>query len=123
MAVLALLAAREVPVGWLVSLILAGLFFVDATLTLMRRLIRGERVSQAHRSHAYQWLARRWRSHRRVTLLAIGLNFFWLLPSALLAGRYPDFAGWIVVGALTPIVAGALLAGAGRNERAQRRAS
>ena len=31
-----------------------GVFIVDATLTLLRRLIRGEKVYEAHRSHAYQ---------------------------------------------------------------------
>jgi len=29
---------------------------VDATVTLLKRLLRGERVYEAHRSHAYQWL-------------------------------------------------------------------
>ena len=38
--------------GWL---ILLGVFVVDATFTLARRLLRGERVYEAHRSHAYQY--------------------------------------------------------------------
>ena len=37
-------------------------FFVDATVTLVRRGLRGERVHEAHRPHAYQWLARRWQA-------------------------------------------------------------
>ena len=36
-------------------IILLGVFIVDATFTLLRRLIRGEKVYEAHRSHAYQF--------------------------------------------------------------------
>lgn len=38
-------------VGWLVLL---GVFVVDATVTLLRRIVRGERWFAAHRGHAYQ---------------------------------------------------------------------
>jgi Fuc2NAc and GlcNAc transferase len=97
-------------------LILSGVFFVDATLTLARRALRGERVQEAHRSHAYQWLARRWGSHKRVTVLVLFINVLWLLPCALLAARYPGRSQWIALGALLPIVGLALAAGAGRLE-------
>jgi Fuc2NAc and GlcNAc transferase len=53
LAVLALGSSRESPKLMVTWLILGGLFFVDATVTLLRRLARGERVYQAHRSHAY----------------------------------------------------------------------
>src|SRR5262249_277790 len=66
-AVLALASARTDPVALWAWLILGGVFFVDATMTLARRCLRGERVLEAHRSHAYQWLARRWGSHSKVT--------------------------------------------------------
>src|SRR3990167_9256944 len=36
-------------------LILLGVFIVDATFTLLRRLLRGDKVYEAHRSHAYQY--------------------------------------------------------------------
>jgi Fuc2NAc and GlcNAc transferase len=116
-ALVAILAARDNPVAWLVWLMLGGVFFVDATLTLGRRLLRGERVYQAHRSHAYQWLARRW-GHRRVTMGVIVVNVAWLLPCAWLASVYPARAGWITVGALTPLVLAAIAAGVGRREAA-----
>lgn len=114
--VLALAAARESAVALLAWLILGGLFFVDATVTLARRLARGERASEAHRSHAYQWLARRWQSHLRVTGLSVAINVLWLFPCAFVAATRPHLAGWMVVLALTPILVGALLAGAGRRE-------
>ena len=95
----------------IVVLILAGIFFTDATVTLVRRAIRGERVFEAHRSHAYQWLSRRWSSHLRVTAGAILLNLVWLLPCASFAALYPQWAGWITVVALTPLIALSLAAG------------
>ncbi|MEN1606768.1 glycosyltransferase family 4 protein, partial [Pseudomonas aeruginosa] len=39
-------------------LILLGVFIVDATYTLARRLLRGDKVYEAHRSHAYQYASR-----------------------------------------------------------------
>jgi UDP-GlcNAc:undecaprenyl-phosphate GlcNAc-1-phosphate transferase len=48
-------------------------FIVDATLTLLRRLARGERVWIAHRSHAYQRLVLAGWSQRRLALAACAL--------------------------------------------------
>jgi Fuc2NAc and GlcNAc transferase len=115
-AVIALAAAKENPVAAFTWLILGGLFFVDATVTLARRLFRGERAYQAHRCHAYQWLSRRWKSHQRVTLTVWGINLVWLLPMAWLSQRYAQQAVMIVALALAPLVIAALVAGAGKAE-------
>ena len=114
--VLALAATHENPAAVWIWLILGGVFFVDATVTLARRTLRGERAHKAHRSHAYQWLARRWRSHRRVTLAVTVVNLIWLLPCALLAARYPARAAWMVLIALAPLAALAYAVGAGARE-------
>ncbi|MBA5960659.1 glycosyl transferase [Pseudomonas lactis] len=66
-----------------VWLILLGVFIVDATLTLIRRLVRGDKVYEAHRSHAYQFASRQFGKHLPVTLAVAALNLFWLLPVAL----------------------------------------
>ncbi|HEY1258613.1 MAG TPA: glycosyltransferase family 4 protein [Stellaceae bacterium] len=52
---------------WRVALILPLYFLADATITLGRRLLRGERVWQAHREHFYQQAVRRGHSHAAVT--------------------------------------------------------
>jgi Fuc2NAc and GlcNAc transferase len=117
-AVLALAAARESPVALWVWLILGGAFFVDATLTLVRRLIRGERVYQAHRSHAYQWLARRF-GHRAVTVAIWAVNLIWLLPCAIFAAARPADAALTMLIALSPLGVTALAAGSGRPENGQ----
>ncbi len=62
--------------------ILLGAFIVDATVTLVRRLMRRERVHQAHRSHAYQYASRKHGGHRPVTLVVAGINSLWLFPMA-----------------------------------------
>lgn len=118
-AALALAAGHEAPVSLWIWLILGGGFFVDATVTLIRRSLRGDKVYQAHRSHAYQWLARRWQAHCPVTLALVAINLGWLLPCAWLAFRQPDWAPWVVLGALLPLVIAVLLAGAGRREEPQ----
>lgn len=62
----------DVPAaGWLVLL---GVFFVDATITLIRRVVRRERWYAAHRSHAYQRAAQAGYSHARVTGFVMALN-------------------------------------------------
>jgi len=52
---------------WL-GLLVFSPFVVDATVTLIRRLLHGERVWQAHRTHYYQRLARSGWGHRRTVL-------------------------------------------------------
>ncbi len=94
-------------------LILLGVFIVDATLTLLRRLLRGERVYEAHRSHAYQCASRRQGRHLPVTLAVAGLNLLWLLPLAMMVSL-----GWLdgLVGVLiayAPLVVLAWFYGAG----------
>ncbi len=63
-------------------LILLGVFVVDATTTLIRRLLRGEKVYEAHRSHAYQFASRQYGKHLPVTLTVMAINVLWLLPVA-----------------------------------------
>jgi Fuc2NAc and GlcNAc transferase len=116
-AVFALAEARENSVAPFVWLILGGAFFVDATITLVRRVLRGERAHVAHRSHAYQWLSRRWRGHKPVTLGIFAVNVAWLLPLAWLCRRYPPFAVYALIIALIPVAVLAFIAGAGEAER------
>jgi Fuc2NAc and GlcNAc transferase len=83
--------------------LLLGVFVVDATVTLGRRLLRGERVYEAHRKHAYQRLCLVGLSHRSVCLGVLGLNLG-LAVLAALAVRRPALL-------LAVLVGGALLLG------------
>ncbi|MBP1147346.1 Fuc2NAc and GlcNAc transferase [Pseudomonas sp. PvP027] len=97
-------------------LILLGVFVVDATVTLVRRLLRRERLYEAHRSHAYQFASRHYGRHLPVTL-AVGLiNLVWLLPIALWVAL-GDGEGliWAVI-AYCPLILLALRFSAGKAE-------
>lgn len=58
-------------------------FILDATVTLLRRAFRGEKIWHAHREHYYQRLIRMGWSHRRLALwafsimIAAGLTAVW----------------------------------------------
>lgn len=80
-------ASPELLWGWL---ILLGVFIVDATYTLAHRLFRGERVYEAHRSHAYQFASRHYGRHLPVTLAVVAINLLWLLPIAMMVVN-----GWL----------------------------
>src|SRR6202034_2619980 len=56
---------------WKAALILPLYFLADATLTLLRRLARGERVWQAHREHFYQRAVQRGLGHAAVVTRVI----------------------------------------------------
>ncbi len=114
------LALLSVQAGWLsyaVWLVLAAVFVTDASVTLLTRMLRGERWYEAHRSHAYQKLARRWGGHRPVTLCAVGVNVLWLAPLAGACAAWPQWVfGWVLL-AYLPLVVGAVALDAGRSER------
>jgi len=92
-----------------------SVFTADATMTLLGRMLRGERWYDAHRSHAYQNLARRWNSHRKVSALLWVINLLFVLPMAALSvverGRAPQIA----VATLAALAGLAWLAGSGRD--------
>ena len=59
---------------WRIALILPLYFLADATITLLRRLIRGERVWQAHREHFYQRAVQRGLGHAAVVRRVIAAD-------------------------------------------------
>jgi Fuc2NAc and GlcNAc transferase len=112
--VLAISSAKERP--WLLCpwLILLAVFIVDSILTLVRRLITGERWYEAHCSHAYQHAARRYGSHSKVTLTIAAVNVAWLFPLSWGACVWPAAGPPFAVLALAPLVCMALRYDAGR---------
>lgn len=100
------------PWSWM---ILYGVFLVDATVTLVRRIVSGQKWYEAHRSHAYQILSRRWNNHKKVTLLVLAINVVLLFPAALAATYWPQHGALLCLGVFTPLIWGALALGAGNN--------
>ena len=79
---ISLVIARSQPLITWAVIILLGVFIVDATVTLIRRLIDKQRISTAHRSHAFQHLANNADRHLKVSLSIAAVNIFWLTPIA-----------------------------------------
>lgn len=110
--------------------ILLAVFLVDATCTLLRRILRGDRFYEAHRSHAYQYLSlklqqknvlkgmlpvmARARGHRFVILCVAGINFFWLFPLAWVVSLRPESGVYLACIAIVPLVVIAIKFGAGK---------
>lgn len=92
LALFALAAAGAYSWTLPVWLILGSSFVVDATVTLLRRLLNRENVRLPHKKHAYQILARRYGSHRKATIAVMFVNIAWLLPLALTVVIQPRFA-------------------------------
>jgi Fuc2NAc and GlcNAc transferase len=60
---------------WLVML---SLFWFDATITLFRRYLNHESITQAHNKHAYQRLVQSGWSHNKVVFYALCFNLLFL---------------------------------------------
>ncbi|MDH5523630.1 MAG: glycosyltransferase family 4 protein [Desulfobulbaceae bacterium] len=110
MSVQAALYAPKLFWAWV---ILLGVFIVDATVTLGRRVLRGDKFYEAHRSHAYQIISRRFSSHKKVTMGVLLINVAWLFPWAVFSVIFPEMDFICVVAALMPLVYLAIKVGAG----------
>ena len=72
------------------GLILCSAFVVDASCTLISRMVRGRRWYSAHREHLYQWLARSGFSHSGVVALYMGWNLVIVVPVVAWINRTPS---------------------------------
>ena len=112
---LSLIAANQDPELLWVWIILLAVFVSDATVTLIRRLLRKQKPHVAHRSHAYQHLAIRLNSHAKVALLVLTVNIVWLLPIAFLVADKQLAGSTGVIIAYLPLLVAALALGAGKD--------
>ena len=101
-AVLMLWGEQSASVPLWISALVFSPFIVDATVTLVRRVLAGERPWQAHRGHFYQRLARLGWGHREIVVREYGLMLacassavaaLWA-PAAVQVGL---LGGWAVV--------------------------
>ncbi|WNL15927.1 glycosyltransferase family 4 protein [Arcobacter cryaerophilus gv. pseudocryaerophilus] len=73
-AIFTIYYANEESTNFWIWIILFGIYWFDATLTLIRRKLNKEKLSQAHKKHGYQRLTQAGWSHYKVTNYSIGLN-------------------------------------------------
>ena len=83
------------------ALIIPAYYLADATVTLVRRASRGEKIWLPHRDHYYQQAVQRGLGHARVSVVVAGLNAF-LIGLALLSlwSEVGGLLGGVVVTAL-----------------------
>ena len=72
-AILMLWGERSASVPLWISVLVFSPFIVDATVTLFRRVLAGERPWRPHRSHFYQRLVRLGWGHRKTVVREYGL--------------------------------------------------
>jgi FlaA1/EpsC-like NDP-sugar epimerase/UDP-N-acetylmuramyl pentapeptide phosphotransferase/UDP-N-acetylglucosamine-1-phosphate transferase len=111
LGVLILIAVAHHQIFLLSPMILMGVFISDATTTLVARMLRHERWSTPHRTHAYQILAQSY-GHKRVTLCVGVINLVWLTPLAIAAEMDAQHGVLYLVVALTPLVCASYLVSA-----------
>ncbi len=73
-AIFTIYYANQEATNFWIWIILFSVYWFDATLTLIRRKLNKEKLSQAHKKHAYQRLSQVGWSHYKVTNYSILLN-------------------------------------------------
>ena len=119
LAVLALWTVIDGVVGIATWLTLLGVFLVDSSLTLLRRIIRRERIYEAHCGHGYQCMAQllqrayrgqlsaemgREKAHRTVSVVVTLVNLLWLMPIAICTVYFPEWGEILTAIAWAPLV-------------------
>lgn len=84
-------------------------FIVDASLTLLKRLLRGARVWQAHREHYYQRLVQNGWGHRKTALAEYALMAL-CSGAAIFGARQEQTLQLAVLGVLALFYAGLIVA-------------
>ena len=74
------------------SMLIMSVFIVDATMTLLARVIRREQWYTAHAYHVYQRLIAQGWSHQRVLMVYQSINVILVLPAIVWAKIYQQYA-------------------------------
>ena len=90
---------------WAASLILPLYFLIDASLTLLRRLLRRKKIWRPHREHAYQAAVQNGRSHRRVASVIMIANAVLLADVIWVESHTVAAALALAVAAMVPLFA------------------
>ena len=96
---------------WGVALALPSLFIADATLTLLLRWWRGEKITEAHRQHFYQQAAGHDRHRHRAVVLRFFLANLLIIVVCALGTLMRDQSSQILICLAALIIAVGLLVG------------
>lgn len=81
---------------WLSALILPLYYLADSGLTLARRLLRGENIARAHKTHFYQKAVQNGHGHGTVSLAVFGIGVL-LIVHAVVAAQFAADVAWPVL--------------------------
>jgi len=95
-ATLGIVGTLEGVWTWLFPLLVFSPFIVDASVTLGRRALRGEKIWRAHRSHYYQRAVLLGASHRQLALAAFALMLV-MAALALVYLIFPQHVAWLLI--------------------------
>lgn len=87
------------------ALILPAYYLADATITILRRAARGEKIWQAHRQHFYQRAVRGGKSHAQVALAVLGGNLVLIAAALMAATGMPAAGSALAVAAVAGLLA------------------
>ncbi|MDE1898043.1 MAG: glycosyl transferase family 4 [Xanthomonadaceae bacterium] len=99
-AAVALTAIARGALGLAEAAVVVSAFAVDASCTLLSRLLRGRRWYRPHREHLYQWIARVSGSHVRAAAYYSAWNLLLAGPVLLLMRVRPAWAWPLAVAVL-----------------------
>lgn len=103
LGILALLSMSYGSMSVWTWVLLLAVFIVDATVTLLKRIHRGDKWYEGHANHAYQYAARRYKSHSKVTITVILVNCLCLAPLALLSVKQPNWGIYLSFLGIVPL--------------------
>ncbi len=101
-AAVAFTAIARGALGIAEAVVVVSAFAVDASCTLLSRLLRGRRWYRPHREHLYQWIARVSHSHARAATLYVVWNMLLVAPALLLMRVWPAWA-WALAAAVLAV--------------------
>jgi UDP-N-acetylmuramyl pentapeptide phosphotransferase/UDP-N-acetylglucosamine-1-phosphate transferase len=97
------------PLPVWIPILLLGAFIFDTGVTLLRRMLKGERWFSAHRSHFYQRLINLHLTHRQVSFIEYGLAILLGLSSLLYMKADPILRGCLLIGWVLFFTSGVLM--------------
>lgn len=79
------------------AILLFSPFIVDATVTLLRRMVHGEKIWQAHKSHYYQQLVLSGWGHKKTVLFEYAVMFACLITVVVVHNRGQEMALFAII--------------------------
>jgi len=98
---LAVYGITRYDISFSAFLLLYGLLLYDATVTLARRVLMGERFWNAHSTHYYQRLIRAGISHSKLAIIALGVSLYLAMLATLDMLSIKPEPLWLIIGVIS----------------------